>query len=183
MESLRVNLLVQDALHVCSKRQSLLAEFALQVDKTQGTAWEGKDVIPPILYGTWISFLQQHFPLIQASGLLYHQCPGTVGLSQAGLSPAKRSRKGKRENNFSSTLPSRKQVNSQTPFETWLLFQPQHCSPAGWPERVCTMGLVRGQPPLALQHYHHSAVSPSFLTDVCLTYSWRLLVIEMPRFL
>lgn len=47
-----MNPLVLDTLHVCSKRQTLLTEFALQVDRTQGTAWEGKDIIPPILYGT-----------------------------------------------------------------------------------------------------------------------------------
>lgn len=75
MEPLKANLLVQDALHVCSKSGSLLAEFALQVDNTQGTAWEGEDVVPPILYGTRFSFLQQCFLVIQAAGLLHQQCP------------------------------------------------------------------------------------------------------------
>lgn len=52
MELPEANLLEQDALRVHSKRQPLLAGFALQVDKAQGAAWEGEDVIPPILYST-----------------------------------------------------------------------------------------------------------------------------------
>ena len=61
--------------------------------------------------------------------------------------------------------------------------QLRHCSPAGCPKRVCTVGLVRGQPLLAPPQYNPSALPVSFLTDVYLTYSWGLLVIEMPPFL
>lgn len=159
MEPLKVNLLVQNALQVCSKRRSLLKEFALQVDKTQGTAWKKGNVF----YGTWILFLQE------AS-----RSPGScISSAQTltGVRTTKMSRKGTREKILCSTLPGRKQVNAQTPFrdwETWLYCQPDCCSPAGCPKRVCAVGsMSSGLHPALLPHItipQHSHVLP----DRCL---------------
>lgn len=171
MEPLKVNLLVQDALHACSKRWSLLAEFALQVDKKQGIGWEEENVISPILYGTWMSFLQQSLHLTQASRLLHQQCPGTL----RDWPSEKVWKRQEEKSHYVQSFPAENKWTVKVPLGTGTpgsSSQPRCCSPAGCPARVWGWW---GDSSFSLPYI---TTPQGCLADVCLSYSRGLLVIE-----